>query len=298
MGQGGSRPKSEGRVIRPSPPRLFVSVAFAVLLLPLLLALDSCGLPGAIPSLLPPVVPTGADASGNNVFAFENQPQVDPGDFYGFEIYYKFYDSTPGNPNGSASIQYQNDSTQLSSTVTGPSQLISLGYRRAYVYPSGYQQGAAITLPTTPLIPVTDPSLKTSTFPVTISFATAVSGGSTNTYPEVLVNGQPIGVLMGRYLGNPPGSGITTGTNILEGFGSQDFALDQGPNNGASPVGDLPASIITEASGGQNVSMILGLYAIAYGLVNFTTPVYSTPTPLDYVAYNHLPLTLPPHSDP
>lgn len=261
----------------------------AAAIAPLLLLLQSCGLPGNIPSLQAPTVPSGyfPDQS-NNVFQFENQPQTNPGDFFGFEIYYKFYDNTTNT----GSVQYQSDSTQLSSTATGPTQLVSLGYRRAYLYPPGYQQGSAITLPATPLIPVTSTALKTTTYQVTIDLSSAVgvSGTSSNVYPAVDINGTSTGVTIGRYLGLPPNySGTLSGgnTDMLEGFGSADFSYDQATNNGGNPPGDLPTTLTQPSLLGQILpsGILLGLYAIAYGFVNLTIPIYSTPTALGYVVY-------------
>lgn len=266
-----------------------------------LVLLASCGLPGIQPSIAAPVVPAAAsDPNSSGIFTFNNGPQSSPNDFYGFEIYYKLYDDSSGN----ASTLYQGDVSQLSTTLTGPSQLVALGYRRAYLYPPGYTQGDAISSPTTPLIPITDTALKTTSFQVSIDFTGRGSSTSANQdfYPAVSINGQPMQisvagatgpVALGRYLGIPTGSNINLpgGTDMVLGFGYGDFALDQGTGNGGSPAGDIPSSLVQATSPNGAGSFVLGLFAIGYGLVDLTTPIYSVPTPLGYISYVNV--TLP-----
>lgn len=211
-----------------------------------------------------------------------------PEDFFGFEIYYKFYRDDTG-------IQYRQDSTTLSTAETGPSQLLNLQYRRAYLYPPNYQ-GQQISQPTIPLIPVSDSTLKTSPFIVTIDFRNNVSPKASAYYPVVAINGTNLTIQVGsqssplriaRYFADPA-EPLGSGKYVVEGFGTGDFAYDQGMDNGMSPPGDIATSLITEAnnSPGGTMQMIIGLYAIAYGLVNLTTPIYSQPIPIGYLTFN------------
>lgn len=255
-------------------------------MVPFAILIQACGLPGIQPNLSAPV--SNQDTS-NGKFTFTNVPQTSPDDFYGFEIYYKFYADDTG-------ALYQQQSTSLTPDLTGYSQLVNqFGYRRAFSLPPGYTQGTQISQPSVPLIPVTNSALKTSQFTTTIDFSGMGSGGSSKTsyYPHVAINGTPVTIQIGalsspltiaRYMADPT-QAAGSGQYILHGFGTGDFATDQSIQNGLVPPGDVPQTLIADAENYGTISMIIGLYAIAYGLYNLTTPIYSTPTPLGYLTF-------------
>lgn len=248
--------------------------------------LAGCGLP-SFPSLDAPTVPGSYNPADSNIFEFFNASQQNPDTFLGFELYYKFYD--PNNTTG-----YLSDETSLTNGQTGPSQIASLGYKPLYVWPSGYVVGDTIATRQPPLISITDTALKGTQFAVTIPFSVAVSvSGSppkSDIFPGVFVNGQNTpSVQVARYLPNPE----SPGNFLLRGFGGGDFRTTDGLSNG----GDVPDSVIQSATTGVSVPIVLGLYAIAYGLASLTTPLYSVPVPLGTMQY-YVEFTVPTQANP
>lgn len=241
----------------------------------ILLLLAGCGLPSEQPTLLAPTVPQGYFPDNTNVFTFNNTPQPSTVVLLGFELYYKLYDNLD-NP---ATVQYQTDEDKINNLLNpGISDLTSIGFKPLYALPAAYVQGNTIPTRTSPLVPLPSPSLAASSFAVDIPLG--VSGSGTGSppaqdfFPGVFVAGQASPeIQVARYLPNPQ----NTGSYILKGFGSGDFALTDAIQNG----GDVPNTAVANSTTGVPQSLLLAIYAIAYGqLPDFSNTLYSTPIPL------------------
>ncbi len=227
-------------------------------------------------------MPQGYFPDNTNVFTFNNTPQPTTVVLLGFDLYYKLYD----NLDGSATVQYQTDEDKINNLTTpGISDLTSIGFKRLYALPAGYAKGDTIPTPTSPLVGLPSPPLAATNFAVSIAFNAAGTGtGSPPTqdyFPGVFVAGQTSPeIQLARYLPDPN----NTGSYILKGFGTGDFALTDGIQNG----GDVPDSAITNTtSPAAPQPLLLAIYAIAYGqLPDFTNTLYSTPVPLGTIPLN------------
>lgn len=220
------------------------------------------------------------------MFTFTNTPQPSTVVLLGFELYYKLYD----NSSTTALQTYQSEEDKINNlSNAGISDITQIGYKPLYALPSAYTQGDTIPTRQPPLIPISDPTVAATTFSVTIPFNTAATGTSAppsqNFFPGVFVgNSSTPTVQIARYLPNPNNSSAY----ILKGFGSGDFAATDGTQNG----GDVPDTAIAAISPGVPQSLLVGIYAVAYGrLPDFSNTLYSTPVPLGTIELSNVTFT-------
>jgi len=235
--------------------RLLVAAAIGFLVF------DSCGLP--TPSYLAP--PLSGGAGLNNTFTFTNDGvNNNTGDFYGYELYYKFYSA-----GGTSSLSTDQAAIQTS-TTPGTALLTSEGY--IPILPN-IAPGAVRSLP---LIPF-DATQRALPITVKLDFngsqtlvqATATLSDGT---PSIeLKRNAPVGSL-------PPTITLSGGTTVLKGFLS---------NNYASTDADLSSVSLTTPTN-SSASVTLAVVVLAYGVdLSTLSAIYSTPFFLGTVNLNY-----------
>jgi len=228
--------------------RLLVAAAIGFLVF------DSCGLP--TPSYLAP--PISGGTSLTYTFTFTNDAvNNNTGNFYGYELYYKFYSAS-----GTTSLA-SDTAAIVTSTTPGTALLTSEGY--IPILPNI----APGTVRTLPLIPF-DATQRAQPITVTLNFngsqtliqATATLSDGTPSI-ELKRNG-PVGYL--------PPTITSSGTHVLKGFLS---------NNYSSADSDLTGVTL-------NGSVTLAVVVLAYGVdLSTLSAIYSTPYFLGSVVLNY-----------
>lgn len=263
----------------------------------LVVLLSSCGLPSVLGVLSAPVLPGGGfTASSTNYFQFINSPQTVNAQSYGFELFYKLYDSSTVVGPGTYSNDIQTMNSAFSST-TPPSNVTSylentLGYNRVVssivsgytpLYGHDLSQSEYSTLQSIPLVAI-DPTDMGTSFTITIDFRAANNGSSSpphDIFP--VVSFTPAGsttatqvLSIARLLPDP----INSGYYFLLGFGSGDFYV-------GDP--DLPSTLSTAT--GPIVNLQIGMVAVAYADDVLTNSVYySLPVALTAMTYTSVTL--------
>ncbi|HUX51569.1 MAG TPA: hypothetical protein VMW73_12275, partial [Spirochaetia bacterium] len=222
----------------------------------------SCGLP--TPSYLAP--PLSGGAGLNNTFTFTNDGvNNNTGDFYGYELYYKFYSAV-----GTSSLSTDQAAIQTS-TTPGTALLTSEGY--IPILPN-IDPGAVRSLP---LIPF---DATQRALPITVKLDFQGFTGSVVQATATLSDGTP-SIELKRNA--PPGYAQPTitlsgGTTVLKGFLS---------NNYASTDSDLSSVSLTTPTN-SSASVTLAVVVLAYGVdLSTLSAIYSTPFFLGTVNLNY-----------
>ena len=235
--------------------RLLVAAAIGFLVF------DSCGLP--TPSYLAPPISGGPIQSGQGTFAFTNDAvNNNTGNFYGYELYYKFY-----SVSGTTSLASDTAAIETS-TTPGTALLTSEGY--IPVLPNI----APGTVRTLPLIPF-DATQRAQPITVTLDFQG--STGSVLPAKATLSDGTPFIELKRNGPMIVLSSG--TGTPVLKGFLAGNFG--SGTPNYESTDSDLTGVSLTG-------SVTLAVVVLAYGVdLSTLSAIYSTPYFLGTVNLNY-----------
>ncbi len=207
-----------------------IAVACSALLL-------SCGI-DSYPYLSPPESSSIREPlTGETSFIFSNNTENNANYFEGFELYYKFYSTDPGD------TQFSTDQSSVEITSTRE-KLETVGYKRLYEYPLNLEK---------PLIPIGTED-KNSEFQITVDFSGL---DETKPYPEVLYLSNSLQI--SRYV-----QVIGADSFYLVSFRPDDFSQVYTDISSSSYSVDYPF-------------VYLSLYVLTYGTYDIIYDLYSIP---------------------
>ena len=200
-----------------------------------------CGI-DSYPYLSPPSYSSIREPlEGESVFQFKNNTENNANYFEGFEIYYKFYSSSPSDSD------YDSDTSSINLTPT-KEKLESLGYKRLYEYSSDLFL---------PLIPV-EQEYKNDDFTVIIDFSSLDE--IIKPYPKAEYLGNSIN--LARYVS------VNNSDNLyFKSFRSESFQ---------EVYSDLDSSLFNA----EYPNIYLSLYVLSYGKYDIIYDLYSKPVSL------------------